>query len=118
MAEDPAANPAVDLAAEETAGESDAPVGDQDLAAAEEVPAETTEETAVPAADPAPDTAVSSDSPTSQPLPENQDEIFLAASDSTAAGTGCAVAAGTRSRRRCATRPADAATALWHRLCL
>ena len=65
---DPATDPAADPAADPVV---EAPA---ELAAAQE--------TAAPAAEPAPDAAVSSDSPASQPLSENQDEIFLATSDS------------------------------------
>ena len=70
----------VDPVAEEaTAEAADAPAAEipMDTAAAEAAP----EDTAVPATDVAPGTAVSSDSPPAQVLAEDQDEIFLATSD-------------------------------------
>ncbi|MDQ2064992.1 hypothetical protein Q9295_01275 [Xinfangfangia sp. CPCC 101601] len=57
-----------------------APDSDTDTLAGNDA-ATLTEETAVPVAEAAPDTAVSSEAPPAQALAENQDEIFLASSD-------------------------------------
>lgn len=76
---------AVQLAADDVPGVEDEMLadGEEELIGLETAEAADTaaEETAVPAAEAAPGTAVSSDSPPAQVLAEDQDEIFLAASD-------------------------------------
>ena len=67
------AEPVEEAAADTPAAELPATPAPLDTAAAEDI--------AVPAAEAAPGTAVSSDSPPAQVLAEDQDEIFLAASD-------------------------------------